>query len=168
MRNPQHGTDARYRPAQAPIDANGAQAIREGFSAGPAPQSLRTAQQIMRGLLGRHRGAVDLLQRWELWGLSGSAAGVGAVLDCLHCKVLSIPAARACDVQGFRSGMDELFSGQAMPSKRSKHLANPHECLISQGKKLPRILLPYLLRRVDVDSCRPFALDIPLRAWRLM
>ncbi len=76
MRNPQHGTDARYRPAQASIDANGAQAIGEGFSAGPAPQSLRTAQQIMRGLFGRNRGAVHQFQRGELLGLRYSAARV--------------------------------------------------------------------------------------------
>ena len=94
MRNPQHGTDARNRPAQAPIDANGAQAIREGFSAGPAPQSLRTAQQIMRGLLGRNRGAVHQFQRGELLGLSSSAAGVCAVTGRLH-GLPSMPTARA-------------------------------------------------------------------------
>lgn len=76
MRNPQHGTDARYRPAQAPIDAHRAQAIGEVFSAGPAPQGLRAAQQIVRGLLGRNRGAVHQFQRGELLGLRYSAARV--------------------------------------------------------------------------------------------
>ena len=106
--HPQCGLDASNGPAQAAIDAHRAQAIGEGFSAGPAPQGLRAAQQIVRGLLGRNRGAVHQFQRGERLGLSGSAAGVCAVFGCLHRSLLSIPAARACDVQGFRSGMVQL------------------------------------------------------------
>lgn len=51
-----------------------------------------------------HCGAVDQLQRRELLGLKYSAAGFCAVVRCLHRNLLSIPAARACYVQGIRAG----------------------------------------------------------------
>ncbi|OJX00234.1 MAG: hypothetical protein BGO73_01590 [Burkholderiales bacterium 66-26] len=84
MSYPQHGTDASNRPAQAAIDADGPQAIREGFGAGPAPQGLRAAVQVVRGLLSRHAGAGFQFQRGELLGLRYSA-----VIRCLHRNLLS-------------------------------------------------------------------------------
>ena len=84
MRDSQCSADASHRPAQAPLQANRAQAIWKRLSTCPAPQSLRAAQQIMRGLLGGNRGAVHQFQRGELLGLRCSAAGVRAVFVCLH------------------------------------------------------------------------------------
>ena len=78
-------SSASHRPAQAAIEAHGAQAIRIGALAVPAAKCLRAAQKVMGCLLGGYGGAVDQFQRWELLALRYSAAGVCAVLDCgLH------------------------------------------------------------------------------------
>ena len=106
MRHPQHGANLCHAPGQTAHNAMRAQwAI---LQTGPCAQGLRAAVQVMRGLFGRYTGAVHQFQRGELLGLRYSAAGVCAVFGCLHRSLLSIPAARACDVQGFRSGMVQL------------------------------------------------------------
>lgn len=54
-------------------------------------------------LLCWNRGAVDLFQRWELLGLSDSAAGFCAVLGCLHGVRFSFLRRGPCGALGVRA-----------------------------------------------------------------
>ena len=103
-------------------------------------------------------GACFLLQ-WRELGFKSSAADINAVLNGMH-GLLS--------TQQHWLGMCKLFSEQALPQKRDQRPSNPHEYRFLRGKAFAPIVLPYLPRALEIDSCRCLALDIPLSAWRLM
>ena len=77
------GANLCHAPGQTAHDA--ARAQRPVFHAGPAPQSLRAAVQVVGSGGCVHCGAVHQFQRGELLGLRYSAAGVCTVLGyCFH------------------------------------------------------------------------------------
>lgn len=117
--HPQHAAQFRYGPCQTAIDADARHRASAGVH-GPCAQRLRAAVQVVRGLFGRHRGAVHQFQRGELLGLRYSAAGACATLGCLHRFALS--------TQHHRPGMVHTFFGASLALKTPKSRCNPHEC----------------------------------------
>jgi len=136
LRYSQCSADASHRPAQAPLQANWAQAIWKRLSTGPTAQSLRAAQQIMSGLFGRYVGAVYQFQRRELLGVRYSAAGAGAMLRCLRLHRLAL------STQQHRPGMVHTFFGATLALKTAKSRCNPHKCWVSRGIACPGFSCP--------------------------
>ena len=132
LSHPQHGANLCHAPGEAAIDTDGAEwAI---FHAGPASQSLRAAVQVVGSGGGVHCGAVHQFQRGELLGLRYSAAGVCAVLGCLHRFALS--------TQHHRPGMVHTFFGASLALKTAISRCNPHECWVPRGIACPGFSCP--------------------------
>lgn len=70
--------------------------------------------------------------------------------------------------QQHRLGMTDTFFGATLALEVFQMPWNPHKHRGSAGQHLRRIYLPCLPRRIDVDSLRGVALDIPFSACLLM